>query len=249
MWPGPYGDWGSRKYLLGQPRPVAAAGWAWTTSTSSTSHRFDPEHAAGGDDGRAGHRRPRRARRSTSASRPTPPERTARGGARSCGELGTPLLIHQPSLLDAQPLDRGRDLLDALERDGRRAASRSRRWRRACSPTATSTASRPTRAPRRTSRCRPDLLTEENLAHIRALNEIADGRGQTLAQLALAWVLRDERVTSALIGASSVAQLEDSLGAVGNLGLHRRRAGRDRPLRHRGRHQPLADAEHGVARR
>ena len=61
------------------------------------------------------------------------------------------------------------------------------------------------------------MLNEENLGHVRALNEVARGRGQTLAQLAIAWALRDPRVTSALIGASSVAQLEDSLGAVRRL--------------------------------
>jgi L-glyceraldehyde 3-phosphate reductase len=59
------------------------------------------------------------------------------------------------------------------------------------------------------------MLSDENIGHIRALNDIAAARGQTLAQMAIAWVLRDERVTSALIGASSVAQLEDSLAAVG----------------------------------
>ena len=64
-----------------------------------------------------------------------------------------------------------------------------------------------------------DMLTEQNLAHVRALNEIARERGQSLAQMALAWTLRDPRVTSALIGASGVAQLEDSLGAVSNLGF------------------------------
>jgi L-glyceraldehyde 3-phosphate reductase len=63
----------------------------------------------------------------------------------------------------------------------------------------------------------PDLLTDEALEKIRALNEIAKGRGQSLAQLALAWTLRDSRVTSTLIGASSVGQLEDSLGALGQL--------------------------------
>jgi L-glyceraldehyde 3-phosphate reductase len=63
----------------------------------------------------------------------------------------------------------------------------------------------------------PDLLTDEALTHVRALNEIAAARGQSLAQLALAWVLRDERVTSVLIGASSVGQLENSLGALDNL--------------------------------
>ena len=61
------------------------------------------------------------------------------------------------------------------------------------------------------------LLSADNLGHIRALNEIAKGRGQTLAQLAIAWVLRDERVTSALVGASSVAQLQDSLAAIGSI--------------------------------
>jgi L-glyceraldehyde 3-phosphate reductase len=60
-------------------------------------------------------------------------------------------------------------------------------------------------------------LTEENLARVRALNEIAGGRGQSLAQMAIAWVLRDARVTSALVGASSVAQLDDNLGALDNL--------------------------------
>ena len=64
-----------------------------------------------------------------------------------------------------------------------------------------------------------DYLNEQNLKHIRALNEIARGRGQSLAQLALAWALRDERVTSLVVGASSVRQLEDSLGALGNLGF------------------------------
>jgi len=62
-----------------------------------------------------------------------------------------------------------------------------------------------------------DLLSAQNLDHIRALNDLAAGRGQTLAQLAIAWVLRDERVTSALIGASSVRQLENSVAAVANL--------------------------------
>jgi L-glyceraldehyde 3-phosphate reductase len=62
-----------------------------------------------------------------------------------------------------------------------------------------------------------DLLTDEAIGHIRSLNDIASGRGQSLAQLALSWALRDERVTSVLVGASSVAQLEDNLAATGNL--------------------------------
>ena len=65
----------------------------------------------------------------------------------------------------------------------------------------------------------PSLLTDEALAHVRRLNEIAQARGQSLAQLALAWVLRDERVTSVLIGASSVAQLDDNLAVLDNLAI------------------------------
>ena len=97
------------------------------------------------------------------------------------------------------------------------AASASRRSRRGCSPTSTSTASRRARARRENSSLSPDLLTEQALGKIRALNEIAQGRGQTLAQMALAWTLRDPRMTSTLVGASSVAQLEDSLGALAGL--------------------------------
>src|SRR5581483_7406184 len=129
--------------------------------------------------------------------------------------LGTPLLIHQPSysllnrwiepeLLDTlgalgvgcigfSPLAQGMltsKYLDGIPEGSRAAANTS---------------------------LSPDLLTEETLAKIRGLNGVAARRGQSLAQLALAWTLRDERMTSTLIGASSVAQLEDSLGALANL--------------------------------
>jgi L-glyceraldehyde 3-phosphate reductase len=132
-------------------------------------------------------------------------------------DLGTPLLIHQPSysmlnrwiepdLLDAigelgigciafSPLAQG--MLTSKYLDGIPEGSRAS-WPSSLSP---------------------DLLTDESLEKIRALNEIATGRGQTLAQMALAWVLRDERVTSALIGASSVAQLEDNIAAIEGLGF------------------------------
>ena len=81
----------------------------------------------------------------------------------------------------------------------------------------------------------PDLLTEETLAHVRKLNDLASERGQSLAQMALAWALRDDRVTSVLIGASSVGQLEDSAAAVGQPAVQRRRARGDRPRRRGGR--------------
>ena len=89
----------------------------------------------------------------------------------------------------------------------------------------------------------PDLLTDETLAKIRALNDIAARRGQTLAQMALAWTLRDPRVTSTLVGASSVAQLEANVGSARQPRVHRRGAGRDRPLRDGERDQHLVHFE------
>ena len=91
-----------------------------------------------------------------------------------------------------------------------------------------------------------DHLDESILKHVRALNEIAEKRGQKLAQMALAWILRDERVTSALIGASSVAQLEMNVAALDNLDVHRRGARGDRRGRGRGRHQPVGRGHAGV---
>ena len=93
-----------------------------------------------------------------------------------------------------------------------------------------------------------DLLTEQNLTHIRALNEIARRRGQSLAQLALAWLARDERVTSVLIGASSVRQLEQNIAALDNLDFSARGAGRDRQPCGRGWHRPVAWSGHELNR-
>ena len=90
-----------------------------------------------------------------------------------------------------------------------------------------------------------ETLNPENLARVRALNEIAKRRGQSLAQMAYAWVLRDPRVTTTLIGASSAAQVHENVGALANLAFSRRRAGGDRPIRGRGRgnlwEQPSTD--------
>ena len=93
----------------------------------------------------------------------------------------------------------------------------------------------------------PSLLTEASLKHVRALDRMAKARGQSLAQMALAWALRDKRVTSVLIGASSVEQLDNSLDAVKNLEVHRRGAGQDRQARRRRRHQPVEDLERQVS--
>ena len=94
----------------------------------------------------------------------------------------------------------------------------------------------------------PETLTEEALAKVKALNAIAAERGQSLAQMALAWTLRDPRITSTLLGASSVAQLEQNLGALDNLAFSRRGARGDRRAGARERRQPLGGVERPLRR-
>ena len=130
-------------------------------------------------------------------------------------DLGTPLLIHQPSysLLNRwiEP-----DLLDVLGREGVGAIVFSPLGQGMLTDRYLDGIPEDSRAAREGSLSK-SMLSDENLERIRALNEIAQRRGQTLAQLALAWTLRDPRVTSTLIGASSVAQLEDNVGALARL--------------------------------
>ena len=212
MWPGPYGEWGSRKYLLASlDQSLARMDLEYVDIFYS--HRFDPEtpleETMGALDSAV-----RQGKALYVGISSYSAERTREAAAILRG-LGTPLLIHQPSysmlnrwiepeLLDTlgeldvgciafSPLAQGMltdRYLDGIPEDSR--------------------ASRPTSLS-------PDLITEQALAKIRALDEIAARRGQTLARMALAWVLRDPRVTSALIGASSVAQLEDNVAALERL--------------------------------
>jgi L-glyceraldehyde 3-phosphate reductase len=141
-------------------------------------------------------------------------ERTAEA-VRILRELGTPLLIHQPSY---SMLNRWieEDLLDVLEEEGVGAIVFSPLAQGLLTDRYLDGVPEGSRAAQGSSFSR-NWLNEENLAHVRALNEIARKRGQTLAQMAIALTLRDPRVTSSLIGASSVRQLEDSLGAVAGI--------------------------------
>ncbi len=212
MWPGPYGEWGSRKYLLASlDQSLARMGLDYVDIFYS--HRFDPETPL--EETMGALDRAVRAGKALYAGISSYSAEQTREAAAILGGLGTPLLIHQPSysmlnrwiepdLLDAlgelgvgcicfSPLAQG--MLTSKYLDGIPEGSR---------------ASRP-------SSLSPDLISEEALARIRALNEIAERRGQTLAQLALAWTLGDQRMTSALIGASSVAQLEDNVAALDRL--------------------------------
>jgi L-glyceraldehyde 3-phosphate reductase len=132
-------------------------------------------------------------------------------------ELGTPLLIHQPSysLLNRWIEE---DLLDVLGEKGVGAIVFSPLAQGMLTGKYLDGVPQGSRATKGGSLSQ-DMLEDQALAHVRALNEIAQRRGQSLAQMAIAWTLRDPRVTSALIGARTVEQLEDSLGALGNLGF------------------------------
>ena len=212
MWPGPYGEWGSRKYLLASlDQSLARMGLEYVDIFYS--HRFDPEtpleETMGALDTAVKSGKALYAGISSYSA-----ERTREAAALLRG-MGTPLLIHQPSYsMLNRWIEAG--LLAVLDREGIGCI--------AFSPLAqgllTSKYLNGVPADSRASRdgsLSADQLSEENLAHVRALNEIAAARGQSLAQLALAWVLREQRVTSALIGASSVAQLEENLAAAQRL--------------------------------
>ena len=211
MWPGPYGDLGSRKYLLASlDQSLARMGLDYVDIFYS--HRFDPDTplaetmgalATAVISGKALYA----GISSYSAQRTTEAAAILR-------QLGVPLLIHQPSY---SMLNRWieEDLLDALEREGAGCIAFSPLAQGVLTGKYLNGIPAGSRASLSESSLEPDQLTEATLGHVRALNEIAQARGQSLAQLALAWALRDQRVTSVLIGASSVAQLEENLAAAG----------------------------------
>lgn len=212
MWDGPYGEWGSRKYLTASlDQSLRRMGIDYVDIFYS--HRYDPstplEETMGALDSAV------RAGKALYAGISSYSPAKTREAAVILRSLGTPCLIHQPSysmlnrwveegLLEVlgeerigcivfSPLAQG--LLSDKYLDGVPESSRA--------VTGDSFDRR--------------MLAEDNLARVRALNEIARGRGQTLAQMAVAWVLRDPRVTSALVGARNWSQVEDVLGALANL--------------------------------
>ncbi len=212
MWPGPYGEWGSRKYLLASlDQSLARMGLDYVDIFYS--HRFDPdtplEETMGALDSAVRQGKALYAGISSYSG-----ERTAQAAA-ILRALGTPLLIHQPSysLLNRWVES---DLLDVLEEEGVGCIAFSPLAQGMLSAKYLDGVPEDSRAAEGRFLTR-DLLTEENLAHIRALNELAEARGQALSQMAIAWVLRDPRVTSALIGASSVEQLEQNIASLGEL--------------------------------
>jgi L-glyceraldehyde 3-phosphate reductase len=185
MWPGPYGDLGSRKYLLASLESLGALdtavrqGKALYVGISSYSDQRTTEAIA------------------------------------ILRSLGTPLLIHQPSY---SMLNRWMEekLLDVLGEQGVGCIAFSPLAQGLLTDRYLDGVPQDSRASKDSS-LSPDMLNEENLNHVRALREIAQKRGQRVSQLAIAWALRDPRVTSVLLGASSVAQLEENLASLDNL--------------------------------
>jgi L-glyceraldehyde 3-phosphate reductase len=212
MWPGPYGDRGSRKYLLASlDQSLQRLGLDYVDIFYS--HRFDPEtpleETMGALDTAV-----RQGKALYAGISSYSPAKTQEAYS-ILRDLGTPLLIHQPSysLLNRWIED---GLLDVLGELGVGCIVFSPLAQGMLTDKYLNGIPADSRAAQHGS-LSPDLLSDETLAHIRALNEIATGRGQSLAQLALAWVLRDPRVTSALIGASSVAQLEANIASLERL--------------------------------
>jgi len=212
MWPGPYGEWGSRKYLLSS-LDQSLSRMRLDYVDLFYSHRFDPEtpleETMGALDTAVRQGKALYVGISSYSAEKT------REAAAILRELGTPCVIHQPSY---SMLNRWiePDLLDALGELGIGCIVFSPLAQGMLTDKYLDGIPEGSRASRESS-LSPDLLTPEALEKIRALNEIAGRRGQSLAQMAVAWVLRDERVTSALVGASSVAQLEANVAALENL--------------------------------
>jgi L-glyceraldehyde 3-phosphate reductase len=209
MWPGPYGEWGSRKYLLASlDQSLQRMGVEYVDIFYS--HRFDPdtplEETMGALDAAVKSGKALYAGISSYS-----PERTV-DALSVLRSLGTPLLIHQPSYSMLNRWVEG-GLLDVLAREGVGCIAFSPLAQGVLTGKYLNGIPDGSRASLDGSLSK-NQLSEKTLAHVRALAEVAAARGQTLAQMAISWVLRDQRVTSALIGASSVRQLEENLTAA-----------------------------------
>ena len=212
MWPGPYGDRGSRKYLLASlDQSLSRMGLDYVDIFYS--HRFDPEtpleETMGALDAAVRQGKALYVGISSYSAAKT------RKAAAILQGLGTPLLIHQPSY---SMLNRWiePELLDTLEEEGIGCIGFSPLAQGMLTDRYLDGIPEGSRASRPAT-LSPDLITDETMAKIRALNDLAAGRGQTLAQMALAWTLRDPRMTSTVMGASSIEQLEDNVGALEKL--------------------------------
>jgi L-glyceraldehyde 3-phosphate reductase len=213
MWPGPYGDWGSRKYLVASlDQSLKRMGLDYVDIFYH--HRPDPETPLEETMAALDHV-VRRGKALYVGISSYPPEQTCQA-ARILREMGTPCLIHQPSynMLDRWIED---GLLDVLSEEGIGCIVFSPLAQGLLTDKYLDGIPEGSRAAKPHGFLRPAHITQEKLAQVRQLNGVAQARGQTLAQMTLAWVLRHPGMTSALVGASRTRQIEDNVAALNNL--------------------------------
>ena len=213
MWPGPYGEWGSRKYLIAScDQSLKRMGLDYVDIFYS--HRFDPDTPL--EETMMALDHIVRSGRALYVGISSYNAQRTREAAAILKDLGTPCLIHQPSYSMLNRWVEEDGLLDTLDDLGIGSIVFSPLAQGMLTNTYLGGIPEGSRASQGKS-LRENFLSDEALENVRALNAIAEGRGQTLAQMALAWVLRGDRVTTALIGASKASQVEDCVCAIGNL--------------------------------
>ena len=211
MWPGPYGEWGSRKYLLASlDQSLKRMGLDYVDIFYS--HRFDPDTPL--EETMGALETAVRSGKALYVGISSYGPKKTREAAAILRELNVPFVIHQPSYsLLNRWVEQG--LLGVLEQEGIGCIAFSPLAQGLLTTKYLNGIPDSSRAVQNES-FRKSMLTEANLTHVRALNEIAKPRGQSLAQMAIAWVLRKPAITSALVGASSWPQIEECLGALRN---------------------------------
>ena len=212
MWPGPYGEWGSRKYLLASlDQSLKRLGLEYVDIFYS--HRYDPQTPLEETMGALA-QAIRSGKALYAGLSNYPPEQTARA-AQLLRELGTPCLIHQPKyhMFDRTP-EQG--LLDVLTREGIGGIAFCPLAQGLLTNRYLAGIPADSRAGHDPRFLKPEHITEDKLAKIRQIDALAKARGQSIAQVALLWVLRQPAITTALIGASKVSQIEENVAALKN---------------------------------
>jgi L-glyceraldehyde 3-phosphate reductase len=213
MWPGPYGEWGSRKYLIASlDQSLKRMGLDYVDIFYS--HRPDPETPL--EETMGALDQVVRQGKALYAGISNYTAEQARQAARILRDLGTPCLIHQPSYSMFNRWVEG-GLLDVLKEEGIGCIAFSPLAQGLLTDKYLGGIPEGSRASKPHGFLRPKHVTDEKVAKARILNDMARARGQTLAQMAVAWVLRHPGMTSALVGASSVRQVEDNVAALSNL--------------------------------
>jgi L-glyceraldehyde 3-phosphate reductase len=213
MWPGPYGEWGSRKYLIASlDQSLKRMGLDYV----DVFYHHRPDQDTPLEETMAALDFAVRSGRALYVGISNYPPEQARQASRILRQLGTPCLIHQPSYSMLNRWIEG-GLLDVLAEEGMGCIAFSPLAQGLLTDKYLRGIPEGSRASKEHGFLRPEHITEDKLAKVRQLNDMARSRGQSLAQMALAWVLRHPTMTSALIGASKVSQIEDSVEALKNL--------------------------------